>query len=110
MPYGKLPVLEVDGKKVNQSVAIERCLAKKYKLVGKDDWENLQIDALVDTFVDLSQGELHSLWSNMCLHLVFNYRQLYLNYRQLNKCLYYVIKCTQLKITSRGYFKEYFKV
>ncbi|XP_036147083.1 glutathione S-transferase-like [Monomorium pharaonis] len=53
MPFGKVPVLEVDGKKVAQSVAICRYLAKQCGLAGKDDWEALLIDAAVDTIHDL---------------------------------------------------------
>ncbi|XP_017881697.1 glutathione S-transferase-like [Ceratina calcarata] len=52
-PYGQVPMLEVDGKKVAQSTAICRYLAKKAGLVGKDDWEALEIDATVDTIHDL---------------------------------------------------------
>nr|QWV59561.1 glutathione S-transferase sigma 4 [Lasioderma serricorne] len=50
--FGTLPLLEVDGKLTHQSVAIARFVGKKAKLVGKDDWENLEIDAIVDTQVD----------------------------------------------------------
>ncbi|XP_011165643.1 glutathione S-transferase-like [Solenopsis invicta] len=53
MPFGKVPVLEIDGKKCPQSVAICRYLAKKCGLAGKDDWEALEIDATVDTIHDL---------------------------------------------------------
>ncbi|KAL6268618.1 hypothetical protein P5V15_001750 [Pogonomyrmex californicus] len=53
MPFGKVPVLEVDGKKINQSVAISRYLAKQCDLAGKNDWEALEIDATVDTIHDL---------------------------------------------------------
>ncbi|XP_024870537.1 glutathione S-transferase-like [Temnothorax curvispinosus] len=53
MPFGKLPVLEVDGKKINQSVAIGRYLAKQSGLAGKNDWESLEIDATVDNIYDL---------------------------------------------------------
>ncbi|XP_036147084.1 glutathione S-transferase-like [Monomorium pharaonis] len=53
MPFGKVPVLEVDGKKIDQSVAICRYLAKQCGLAGKDDWEALLIDAAVDTIHDL---------------------------------------------------------
>lgn len=52
-PFGQVPVLEVDGKKVAQSVAISRYLAKKCGLVGKDDWEALEIDSTVDTIHDV---------------------------------------------------------
>ncbi|XP_058795323.1 glutathione S-transferase-like [Phymastichus coffea] len=53
MPFNQLPVLEVDGKRVNQSTAICRYLAKQFGLAGKDDWENLEIDAIIDTISDL---------------------------------------------------------
>ncbi|XP_043273317.1 uncharacterized protein [Venturia canescens] len=53
MPFGQVPVLEVDGKKIHQSAAICRYLAKLHGLAGKDDWENLEIDATVDTIHDL---------------------------------------------------------
>ncbi|XP_043486269.1 glutathione S-transferase-like isoform X1 [Polistes fuscatus] len=52
-PFGLVPMLEVDGKKISQSVAISRYLAKQFKLTGKDDWEDLEIDATVDTIHDL---------------------------------------------------------
>ncbi|XP_018560985.1 glutathione S-transferase [Anoplophora glabripennis] len=53
LPYGQLPILEYNGKIANQSLAICRYLAKQVKLVGKDDWEDLEIDATVDTINDL---------------------------------------------------------
>lgn len=51
--WGQLPTYEEDGKISNQSLAICRYLGKKVGLVGKDDWENLEIDALADTINDL---------------------------------------------------------
>ncbi|XP_011309957.1 glutathione S-transferase [Fopius arisanus] len=53
MPFGQTPVLEVDGKKIHQSTAICRYLAKQFGLAGKNDWENLEIDAAIDTIHDL---------------------------------------------------------
>lgn len=53
MPFGQVPVLEVDGKKINQSTAICRWLAKQHGLAGKNDWEALEIDAAVDTIHDI---------------------------------------------------------
>nr|QWV59559.1 glutathione S-transferase sigma 2 [Lasioderma serricorne] len=55
MPFGQVPILEIDGKVAHQSVAICRYLAKQVKLVGKDDWEDLEIDAMVDTINDFRQ-------------------------------------------------------
>ncbi|KDR10710.1 glutathione S-transferase-like [Zootermopsis nevadensis] len=55
MPFGMLPVLEIDGKPVGQSNAIARYLAKQCGLAGRDEWESLQCDMLVDTLTDLKQ-------------------------------------------------------
>lgn len=52
-PFGKLPVLEENGKPLTQSTAIARYLGKKAGLAGKDDWENLQIDIIADTLTDM---------------------------------------------------------
>lgn len=53
MPFGQVPVLEVDGKVINQSMAIARYVAKLVKLAGKDDMQALEIDAIVDSVNDL---------------------------------------------------------
>ncbi|XP_071568388.1 glutathione S-transferase-like [Temnothorax nylanderi] len=53
MPFGKVPVLEVDGKRIHQSVAIGRYVAKQCSLAGKNDLESLEIDSTVDTIQDL---------------------------------------------------------
>ncbi|KAJ3636069.1 hypothetical protein MTP99_008909 [Tenebrio molitor] len=52
-PFGQVPVLEYKGRKVGQSIAIARYVGKLVKLAGNDDWENLEIDAVVDTFNDM---------------------------------------------------------
>jgi len=52
MPMGQMPVLEVDGKRAHQSLAITRYLAKLVGLVGADAWEDLEIDTVVDTIND----------------------------------------------------------
>lgn len=53
MPFGQLPSLEVDGKILSQSMAINRYLAKKFKLTGKDDWEAAECDSLADGWGDV---------------------------------------------------------
>ena len=53
---GKVPLLEIDGKSYNQSVAIARYVAKQVKLTGENDLENLVIDAAVDTVMDAGNG------------------------------------------------------
>uniref|UniRef100_A0A914DPH3 glutathione transferase n=1 Tax=Acrobeloides nanus TaxID=290746 RepID=A0A914DPH3_9BILA len=52
--YGVVPVLEVDGKTLPQSSAINRYLARKYGLAGKDDFEAAQIDAVADFHKDVN--------------------------------------------------------
>jgi glutathione S-transferase len=49
MPMGQMPVLEVDGKRVHQSLAMCRYVAKQIGVAGNDNFEDLQIDAVVDT-------------------------------------------------------------
>ncbi|XP_001952040.2 glutathione S-transferase-like [Acyrthosiphon pisum] len=61
MPYGTLPLLEIDGKVLNQSSAICRYLAKKANLAGSDDWESLLIDIAVDNYKDFALC-LKSYW------------------------------------------------
>jgi len=52
MPMGQMPVLEVDGRRVHQSVSMARYIAKRVGLAGENDWENLIIDTAVDTVND----------------------------------------------------------
>lgn len=54
---GQMPVLEVDGLRVHQSISIARYLAKRVGLAGANDWESLQIDSAVDTVNDLRQSK-----------------------------------------------------
>lgn len=52
MPMGQMPVLEVDGRRVHQSISMARYIAKRVGLAGDNDWENLVIDTAVDTVND----------------------------------------------------------
>ncbi|KAJ8948970.1 hypothetical protein NQ318_022994 [Aromia moschata] len=55
-PFGMLPILEIDGRPVAQSIAVARYLAREFGLAGKDEWESLQCDVLIDTLGDLKQA------------------------------------------------------
>uniref|UniRef100_A0A1Y1MW73 glutathione transferase n=2 Tax=Photinus pyralis TaxID=7054 RepID=A0A1Y1MW73_PHOPY len=53
LPFGQAPVLEFNGIRAYQSIAITRYVAKQVKLAGANDVEDLEIDAVVDTVNDL---------------------------------------------------------
>ena len=59
MPFGKLPVLDIDGHKICQSTAICRFLGKENGLAGKNNWESLKIDVMVDSLHDFRIGKLN---------------------------------------------------
>lgn len=63
-PYGVLPVLEIDGKSYHQSLAIGRYLAKEYNLAGKNNLEDLELDALADTINDFRILFTRCLWED----------------------------------------------
>ncbi|XP_006164556.1 hematopoietic prostaglandin D synthase [Tupaia chinensis] len=52
VPFGKIPILEVDGFILHQSLAIARYLTKNTDLAGKTEVEQCQVDAIVDTLDD----------------------------------------------------------
>ncbi|KAK7866818.1 hypothetical protein R5R35_005248 [Gryllus longicercus] len=62
LPFGSLPVLEINGKVINQSTAICRYFAKRAGLAGGDDFEALQIDAVADSIVDLRIAFTNYCW------------------------------------------------
>jgi glutathione S-transferase len=54
-PWGSLPVLEVDGKPIGQSITIARLIAREAGLVGKNSFEQAQVDSVVDMVTDLRE-------------------------------------------------------
>ncbi|XP_063829716.1 glutathione S-transferase 2 [Ostrinia nubilalis] len=52
-PFGQVPVLEIDGKKYAQSLAIARYLGRKYGLAGATPEEDLEIDMYNDFVNDI---------------------------------------------------------
>ena len=57
MKFGQLPVLEVDGKELAQSMAIARFLARRYKVAGKNELEEAEADMIVDCISDCLDGK-----------------------------------------------------
>ncbi|CAF3871120.1 unnamed protein product [Rotaria sp. Silwood2] len=63
MPLGQLPVLELNGKKFPQSLAIARYVARQFNLVGKNDLEAMQCDIVADTMQELN-NDYYRIWFN----------------------------------------------
>lgn len=57
MPLGHVPVLEIDGKKMSQSISICRFLAKKVGLAGNNEMEDFEIDSVIDTVNDFRMSK-----------------------------------------------------
>ena len=56
MSFGQLPILEIDGKQLPQTMAIARYLAREFKLAGKDELESAFADAYIDVVNDITYG------------------------------------------------------
>ncbi|OXA41413.1 Glutathione S-transferase [Folsomia candida] len=50
--WGTIPLMEFEGKKLNQSLTISRYFAKKFDLAGSNDFEAALCDEYVDTLID----------------------------------------------------------
>lgn len=53
-PAGKLPVLEIEGKMLNQSLAIGRFLASKAGLLAEDPLDAAFCDAIAESMKELA--------------------------------------------------------
>ncbi|XP_062579790.1 S-crystallin SL11-like [Saccostrea cucullata] len=56
MPQETMPVLEIDGKKIPQSRAIERFLAREFGLYGKTNMESCCVDVICETVNDFFES------------------------------------------------------
>jgi len=55
-PWGTLPVLEIDGKMLAQSLAILRYLGKQFNLAGDTAFESGKCDEMVEAMADLGNA------------------------------------------------------
>merc|ERR1712193_379744 len=56
LPFGQLPVLEVDGVIIGQSMAIARFLANQYGIAGSSNLVKAQVDEVVDVMNDVQDA------------------------------------------------------
>ncbi|RUS84494.1 hypothetical protein EGW08_007733 [Elysia chlorotica] len=61
-PFGQMPVLEVDGEKIGQSVAIANYLAREFGLYGKTNMEGCRIDQVVCLVQDLISAFIKAMF------------------------------------------------
>jgi len=62
-PLAALPVLEIDGKQLNQSKAIASYLARELGFYGANSWETAKVDEISGTVEDLWLPYLEAMFS-----------------------------------------------
>ncbi|VDO19014.1 unnamed protein product [Heligmosomoides polygyrus] len=81
MPFGQMPVLEIDGKQLAQSHAIGRYLARKFGYAGKSEFDEAVVDSIMDqtkdffmeirpyfrTLLGFEKGDLDALMKDVVL-------------------------------------------
>ena len=69
LPFGQLPVLEVDGAIISQSMAIARYLANEFGLAGDSNMVKAQIDEVVDVVNDIQAAMVRQY--NICISVSY---------------------------------------
>jgi len=70
MPLGQVPVLEVEGVKIGQSVAIARYLGERYGLCPKEALARARLDMIADHISDTLNTGAIGEWPRVCLGMV----------------------------------------
>uniref|UniRef100_A0A914H1N1 Glutathione transferase n=1 Tax=Globodera rostochiensis TaxID=31243 RepID=A0A914H1N1_GLORO len=69
MPLGQVPVLEVDGVKLGQSLAIARYLGERYGLSPKEPLARALLEMIADHISDAQNSGAFKDWPLICLEL-----------------------------------------
>lgn len=56
VPLGALPVAEIDGKQVSQTMALVRYFGKQSGLYPQDAWKSLMVDQVIETVLDMQSA------------------------------------------------------
>ena len=101
--YEQLPMLEFEGKKYVQSHAIELFLGRTFKLYGKNNEEDYQINTLLDSFDDL-----FSVFKHVFDPITEEDKQHIEDYKRalLNKYEFFAESCEKKYISNGG--KKYY--
>ncbi|WAR25559.1 SCR11-like protein [Mya arenaria] len=62
MPLKAMPVLEIDGKKICQSMAIVRYLGREFGLMGSSNMEALAIEELLEVFTEITTRHVMKIY------------------------------------------------
>ena len=65
--FGQLPKIEIDGETLYQSLAINRFLARKYGLAGRNAMEEANVDMIVDCINDTFEGSKYCIRCNIAV-------------------------------------------
>ena len=68
--FGQLPMIEIDGETIYQSLAINRFLARKYGLAGRNAIEEANVDMIVDCINDAFQGSKYCSRCNIAVSFI----------------------------------------
>lgn len=60
-PLGSVPVADIDGQKVVQTMALLRYFGKQSGLYPADAWKSLMVDQVIETVVDLQESIFASM-------------------------------------------------
>ena len=85
LPFGQLPVLEVDGNTICQSMAIARYLASECGIAGSSGLVKAQVDEVVDVINDVQNAMVSpNIQGQQCYLITFYFSMVHFS-RKMRK-------------------------